>query len=221
MTFTCADLPSILENPDDPRWESAEAHAEACPDCRREIRFWRELSVAARDLRRKWETPELWPRIEASLMVELTRPRAVHYQGGSESFLRRWRIAASLLLAAVALVVLWHLLPHAGSSGQGSDELLSESALARVEATQAKRLDSMAQLEKVVAVELNSPDSALAASYRERLLAIDDAATELREEIEINRFNAELRTALLSVYEAKEQTLKEFAGYVQRSQNAL
>ncbi len=221
MTFTCADLPSVLENPDDPRWERAESHAETCPVCRREIRFWRELSVAARDLHREWETPELWPRIETSLMAELPSQRAVFDERGSDFSLRWLRIAASLLLAAVALALLWHVLPHHGSSDRGSDQLLSESALAQVEAVQAKYLDSMAQLEKAVAGELNSPDSALASSYRERLLAIDDAAAELREEIENNRFNAGLRTALLSVYEAKKQALKELDDYVKRSQNVL
>lgn len=221
MTFTCADLPFILEDPDDPRWKWVEAHAEACPACRQELEFWRELSSSARGLHREWDTPELWPRIEASLTTEPSRSPVALETSHSKSFRAWWRIAAALLLTAVSLAVFWHLMPRSGTSDQESDSLLSESARARAEASEAAYLDTMARLEQAVQGELAAPDSALAASLRERLLAIDDAAAGLREEIERNRFNAELRNALLSVYAAREETLKELADYVTRSQRVL
>ena len=221
MTFKCADLPLILENPDDPRWKWVKAHAEGCPECRNELEFWHELSDSAGALHREWETPELWPRIAAALEVEHSKPVPALKVSAAQAVRTWWRTAAAVLLTAVGLIALWHLMPHFGTSELGSDSLLSEAALARAEASEAEYLESMARLEQAVQGELEIPDSAVAAGCRERLLTIDDAAAELREEIEHNRFNVGLRSALLSVYEAREKTLKELVDYVKRSPRAL
>jgi len=49
----------------------------------------------------------------------------------------------------------------------------------------------------------------LLASYREKLLVLDSAISNLREQAGMNPSNAHLRRQLLAMYQEKQQTLED------------
>ena len=57
--------------------------------------------------------------------------------------------------------------------------------------------------------QLDSPTSPLMASYREKLVVLDSAIEEMREEAGRNPSNAHLRYELLAMYQEKQETLRE------------
>jgi len=57
--------------------------------------------------------------------------------------------------------------------------------------------------------ELDSPATALMASYKEKLIVLDSAIDELRAEAGRNPSNAHLRYELLAMYQEKQETLQE------------
>jgi hypothetical protein len=57
--------------------------------------------------------------------------------------------------------------------------------------------------------QLEPPGSPLMASYKEKLVVLDSAINELREQAGRNPSNAHLRHQLLAMYQEKQQTLQE------------
>src|ERR1700693_4644392 len=47
-----------------------EIHAGACADCRERLRLWREISEAAPELHKSWDSPHLFPGIARALSAE-------------------------------------------------------------------------------------------------------------------------------------------------------
>ena len=211
MTFRCGDLPALFRDSDNPDWDTARKHAENCPDCAREIQEWELIEAAARELRRDWETPDLWRRIQESLVEE----QRSFYASGPNEVSRSWstssllRIAAGILIMALIFGTAWLRFRSEGPQEEFQEGLLTERALAEVEAAETAYLESLRKLQAAVDIESSNIHSGTRAAIRERLLTIDGAAADLRAEIERNRFNARLRAALLSVYKAKQQTLEE------------
>src|SRR5215467_137607 len=74
MIFQCSDLERALRSPE--LMSDAKAHAEQCEHCRQELYLWGEISRLAPQLHHEWESPSLWPRIEADL-VRLLPTRSV------------------------------------------------------------------------------------------------------------------------------------------------
>ena len=73
MNVTCKDRERIFEDGTTPEWAALEAHAANCPACAAEIRAWKSLSVAAKELQDYSPNPELWTRIERALVKEDAR----------------------------------------------------------------------------------------------------------------------------------------------------
>jgi hypothetical protein len=96
-----------------------------------------EISRAARELHREWESPELWPRIHAALAAEAGRAERS----------RALRVRAWLSLAAAAAVLVLGLsvllrvrAPQAGvPAAEAERRLLSDKALREVERTESCR----------------------------------------------------------------------------------
>ena len=73
MNITCNDRDRIFEDGTLAEWAALEAHAATCPLCAEEVRTWKSLSVAAKELRDYADSPSFWPRIERALAEEVTR----------------------------------------------------------------------------------------------------------------------------------------------------
>jgi hypothetical protein len=166
-----------------------------------------EISRAARELRREWESPHLWPRIEAALSAEAA---------GAERRPASARVRAWLTLAAAAAVLVLGvtvLLRDRASRPAGPAEaerrLLTERALQEVERTEGDYVRSIDALSRVAESKVDEADSPLMMSYREKLLLLDSAIAECRARIDRNRFNARLRQELLSLYREKQRTLQQ------------
>src|SRR5580700_11001477 len=75
MNITCEDRDRILEDGTPAEWAALEAHSANCAACAEELRAWKAISVAAKELRDYSDTPSLWPRIEQSLVAEAATKR--------------------------------------------------------------------------------------------------------------------------------------------------
>jgi hypothetical protein len=172
-----------------------------------------QLSRVARSLHREWDTPDLWPRIAAEM-----REDEVRLKPGTT----RWRYPSSLVwrLAAAAAVLLtlgsvtWLAWPRVDTTpppraAVDDDRLLTDEAVAEIERAEAQYVRAIDELTRLTKPKLETAQSPLIMSLRERLMTIDAAIDEYRMEIDRNRFNAHLRQQLLWIYQEKRRTLEQ------------
>jgi hypothetical protein len=212
MTISCRDRDRIFLDGSAEQWAALEAHAAACADCAEELRAWKALSVAAAEMRDYREDPALWARIQSSLRQN--QPRLERARGFWEK-LAIWReiplgwqtalAGALVLILAIAGGYVW----RRSGPVPGEDKLLKSSALAEVERTEREYMKAIDKMAAEAKSPLDSPESPLLASYREKLIVLDSAIEELRLEADRNPSNAHLRYELLAMYQEKQQTLKE------------
>jgi hypothetical protein len=202
MIFECGDLERALRSPE--LMPDARAHAETCEHCRAQLYLWTEISRLAPRLHQEWESPSLWPRIQASLDSPARRP--------SMPPLWRWALAAAaaILLAAV-LARPWR---------QPSREFLTEDALRQVEQAEAAYAHSIENLSRIAAPQIERSPSPLAGVYREKLLTLDSAIAELKAAAENNRYNIAIETQLASLYREKQKTLLEWLDHAKRNSSS-
>ena len=183
-----------------------------------------ELSRASRSLHQEWETPGLWPAIEAGMRAH---DAAVVRTGPWVRTMGRWQAMAAAAVIAVTLAPTswlgwrWFMLtPKPDEAAlqqqwqQRRERLLTEDALKAIEESEAKYIQAIDELTKLAAPRLDMPDSPLLVNLQERLTVIDAAIVEYRAEIERNRFNAHLRRQLLWIYQEKRRTLEQIQEYV-------
>src|ERR1035441_1073059 len=118
MILECGDLDRALRTPE--LMPDMRAHAGQCAACRDQLYLWDEISRLAPGLHEEWESPFLWPRIQANLAAEPTHRRTPWW---------RWALAAAALLALAALLQPWW------NGKPANRELLTESALRSEEHT--------------------------------------------------------------------------------------
>lgn len=214
MNITCEDRDRIFEDGTPAEWTALEAHGASCPACAEELRAWKAISAAAKELRDYSDSPSLWPRIEHALAAEAR---------GKTHGAERWSwlsLGFSLSLgwqsAAVAAMVLiltvsgaWIYLHRAGTPPIADHSLLKSPALAEVERTQAAYEQAIDKLATDAKPQLENPATPLQASYREKLLVLDSAINDLRAQAGMNPSNAHLRQQLLAMYQEKQQTLQD------------
>jgi hypothetical protein len=212
MNVTCEDRERIFMDGGAEEWAALEQHAANCAECGEELRMWKSMSTAAGELRQEWESPYLWSKIERGLQEQMaekpSRIRGWLNALGMPGF--QWQTAAALvLLVLVTGTAVWVLWP--GNSGQPVDRqvFLKQKAVSDVERAEAdyqKAIDKLAARAQPV---LNEQATPLMASYREKLLVLDNAIDELRAEAGQNPANAHLRGQLLAIYQEKRETLQE------------
>jgi hypothetical protein len=219
VSSVCADLERALLDGDPESLRAAKAHAESCAACREQLEAWAELEAETPALRKAWESPDLWPRIEQSLRAEV-RERAEPRRTWRPRPLTYAALAASVLAAALGAWAFFRVLPSPDQTATGDAErrLLTERALDAVERSEAEYIASIDQLARVAEPLLQKPDSAILVSYREKLQILDAAIAECRTQIEGNRYNAHLRRELLSIYGEKQRTLQQL---MEQERNAL
>lgn len=213
MNLNCSDRERIFLDGSPEEWAALEQHASTCAVCAEELRAWKQLTAAASDLRDYQESPALWARIESSLHEQQAAPAPGKSFWSSLNFWRHISPAWQPALVGAMVVVLaissgyfyTHRTPSPVDSG---NKLLKTKALAEVERTEREYMSAIDKLAADAGPQL-SADTPLMASYREKLLLLDSAITDLRVQAGENPSNAHLRYQLLAMYQEKQQTLED------------
>jgi len=215
MNVNCNDRDQIFENGTAEQWAALEVHAKECRECAEEVSAWKLLSVAAQEMRDYSDNPALWQRIEQRLgqETEKKRRRAERWKwlGSWSNVSLGWQTAAAgILLAALTVATGWMIFHGAGEiPSDNRARLLKSGALAEVEKTEAAYTQAIDKLALESKVQLDNPANPLLASYREKLLVLDSAISNLREQARLNPSNAHIRRQLLAMYQEKQNTLEE------------
>jgi hypothetical protein len=209
MNVSCVDREKIFMDGSAAQWAALEAHAAACAECGEELRVWKSMSTAAGELRQEWETPYLWTKIERGLTEQMSekpsRLRAWLNSIGLPGM--QWRTAVALLVLVFVTGVAWRIFrtgPEFYPPG-----FLNNSAVSEVEHAEAAYQKAIDKLDAEAKPQLEAAATPLMASYREKLLMLDNAIDELRAEAGQNPANAHLRRQLLAIYQEKQDTLQE------------
>lgn len=210
--MTCNDRDRIFEDGTPAEWAALEAHAAGCPICAEELRAWRALSVAAQELRDYSESPALWTRIERAVAEEaMAKPQfAERRRWFSFTIPLGWQTAlAGALVLVLTISAGWIYLRRPVRNGESDKSLLKSAALKDVETAQAAYVQAIDKLAAEAKPELENSSTPLLANYHEKLLVLDSAIADLREQAGMNPSNAQLRYQLLAMYQEKQRTLEE------------
>lgn len=210
MNITCNDRERIFADGNAEEWTALESHAEACAACAEELRAWKNVSLAAQELKEEWDSPNLWPRIAQKLEGQRTPKGWLRrWLGAAWTLSPAWQTAAALaVLVMITGSAVWMIVrpPHPNSQKAA---LLSNSAVKNVERAEAAYVRAIDELDAQARPQLDNPATSLMASYREKLLVLDGAIAELRSQTNLNPGNGHLRRELLAVYQEKQDTLEE------------
>jgi len=213
MNISCNDRERILLDGSAEEWAALEQHAAACSACAEELRAWKALSTAAEELRDHREDPALWAKIEDSLRQQVQQHSARRgfweRLGFSSEIPLGWQTALTGALVLMLTLSGVYVVFHRHTVDPGQSKLLKNSALAEVERTEREYMKAIDKLAADAKPQLDSPASPLMASYKEKLMVVDGAIDELREQAGRNPSNAHLRYQLLAMYQEKQQTLQE------------
>jgi hypothetical protein len=217
MNFSCIDRERIFMDGAPEEWAALEQHAASCAECAEELRAWQSISVAARELRQEQEAPQLWPRIATALSEQAVQSAAREKRW---AFLRfGWQLPvlwqtvfAGALVLALTLSGGYLYLQRQRSLATGNsarNPLLNDRAMAEVERTENAYMQAIDKLASEAKPRVDTDNSPLMGSYREKLLVLDSAIADLRGEAGQNPSNAHLRYQLLAMYREKQGTLQE------------
>ncbi len=221
-TAGCRGLEEALRT-EDPRLLAAmEEHARTCEACRRELSEWLALRAAAPSLRKSWESPLLWARIEQGLgQVEESRKAKAASEASPAApapaprgSLRWLPIAAMVALFSIATAGLWVFRNSGGreplTNGWQTTQrpLLTDQAVDEVDAAEKTYVASIEKLSKLAEPRLADAASPLVLNYREKLQLLDSAIADLKSSIDQNRYNTHLRKELIAMYQEKQRTLQ-------------
>lgn len=199
MTITCNHLDDLLFDGSPLAMETAARHAETCAACAERLAEWNEISTTAQSMQHHWDNDLLWPRIERALREERRR----------SPLTRLWQIAAAVLVIAALGGTMFYALRVQTHDASFDRDILRISALDEVERAERTHVAAIARLERVADAKLESSESPVMVSYKEKLMLLDDAIAECQSNIERNRQNAHLRTQLLAMYSEKQRTLED------------
>ncbi|HKW62272.1 MAG TPA: hypothetical protein VJN89_06975 [Candidatus Acidoferrum sp.] len=217
MNVTCKDRERIFEDGAAAEWAALEAHAASCAACAEEVRAWKSLSVAAKELQDYSASPELWTRIERALIEEdarsARRPERKRWFSFLPAFSAGWQTAlAGALVLILTVSVSWMVFrgPTPTVKVERPDSsLLKSAALKEVESTEKAYEKAIDKLAAEAKPQLEDPSTPLMANYHEKLLVLDSAIDDLRVQAGLNPSNAQLRHQLLAMYQEKQETLEE------------
>jgi hypothetical protein len=217
MTGPCRQFDEAMSRGTEAALAELRPHAAGCSECAAKLSLGDRIDAAAPALRRSWESPALLPRILSALELEKDKSHVRPSSEGRGSTRFGWiPLAAAAALFVIATVGL-QVFRNAGgreplfnaSAAAGSQPLMSDRSLEEVESAEANYVQSIEKLSALVRPQLDNPTTPLLVSYREKLLVLDSAISEMRGQIESNRFNSHLRRELLAMYQEKQRTLQE------------
>ena len=189
-----------------------------------EDRFWEDLSHAAKQLRHtEAPGPQLWSRIREELAAEVRAEEQRRHPGPVTRFaawFNAWSVGMRAAMATAAVLAI--MLPTVWLVRRANAEdpaFLTEQALKEVQASEQQYVQSIEKLSRLAEPVFAQSPSPVVAGYREKVMLLDSAIAQLREEAERNRWNAYLRTELVSLYRDKQQTLTEVLKYAKSDVN--
>lgn len=204
------------------------AHLDACPACRDEVRWVRELRQEARGLPESL-APErdLWPGIEAGIRRSARSPQAP--VGSIDAARRRnggWRRPLLLAAAALALVALSSVITYsivrsgaagsagaiAGGSGEGEGGIDAPEPVRFVSA--AEELErayepAIREMEEALASDRDRLRPETVQTLEENLRIIDEAIREAHEALAADPGSATAARSLNGMYDTKVQVLRQ------------
>jgi hypothetical protein len=210
MNISCEDRERIFLDGSAEEWAALEQHAAACPGCAAELHAWKALSEAAAEMRDYREDAALWAKIESSLKAEQGKAAESGFWGKIRfwEIPLGWQTALSGALALVLALSGVYVVSHRNTADPNR-RLLRNSTLAEVERTERDYMKAIDKLAVEAKSQLDSPASPLMTSYKEKLVVLDSAIDDLREQAGRNPSNAHLRYQLLAMYQEKQQALRE------------
>lgn len=213
MNVTCNDRERIFLDGTPEEWAGLEAHAASCAACEEEIRGWKNLSVAASELHQEWDSAALWPRIEQALAQQAPGSGNSWWQrlaGNWNLGLVQWQVAAAaLLLVMLSGSAIWFVTHQSTGKIPQDEALFKDSTVNEVERTEAAYERAIDKLDAQARPQLENSSAPLMANYREKLLVLDGAISDLKSQAGINPGNGHLRRQLLAMYQEKQDTLEE------------
>jgi hypothetical protein len=214
MNVTCSDRERIFEDGTPAEWAALEVHAATCSLCAEEVRAWKSLSVAAKELSDYSDSPSFWPRIERALAEQAARTAHPAERKSWLAFLPNFSPARQMALAGALVLLLtisgsWIYIHRPVRTGEIDQSLLRSSALKEVESAESAYDRAIGKLAAETKPQLENPTTPLLANYHEKLLVLDSAIADLRAQAGINPSNAQLRYQLLAMYQEKQHTLEE------------
>jgi hypothetical protein len=213
MNDTCKDLERVFRDGTAAEWAALEAHAAGCEACAEEVRAWKSLSVAAKELQDYSASPELWARIERALAEEDVRQVQRAERKRWFSFLPNtpvgWQTAMAGAFVLILAIVGWRLTRPFEPYQLHDPSLLKSAALKEVESAESAYEKAIDKLAAEAKPQLDDPATPLLANYHEKLLLLDSAIDDLRAQAGLNPSNAQLRYQLLAMYQEKQRTLEE------------
>jgi hypothetical protein len=211
MNITCNDRERIFLDGSPEEWAALETHAAICAVCGQEVRAWKDLSVAASELHQEWHSPSLWPQIERALTEQAAAAKASWlerlFAGWNLSGLEWQTATAALLVIALTGSAVWFLLNRPAAEVSGT--LLNDPAVREVERAEVAYERAIDKLDERARPRLENASTPLLASYREKLLVLDSAISDLKSQAGVNPANGHLRRQLLAMYQEKQDTLKQ------------
>ncbi len=212
MNISCNDRERIFLDGTPEEWMALESHAATCAACGEELRSWKNLSVAAADLHHEWDSPALWPRI-AEALSQAARPKNSGWRrlSGSWNFwMLQWQVAvAALLLVALTGAAVW-IIANRGPRDIPQDQaLFNDQTVREVERAELFYERAIDKLDAQARPQLGNLATPLMASYREKLLVLDSAISDLKLQAGVNPANGHVRRQLLAMYREKQDTLEQ------------
>jgi hypothetical protein len=184
-----------------------------CNACAEELRAWKNLSLTASELHQEWESPALWPRIEAALDQRapgLTISRWQRFFGSWNLGSFHWQTAAAALsLIALTVSSIWFMANLSIDKIPDNQALLNDRAVNDVERAEAAYERAIDKLDAQARPQLQNSSTPLIANYREKLLVLDSAIADLKSQASMNPANGHVRRELLAMYREKQDTLEQ------------
>ena len=214
MQITCKDRERIFLDGSAEEWAALGLHAESCAECAEDVRSWRALSEAAKELRDYRENAGLWPRIATALTEQAKQSSSRESWIGRLAFWRNlpieWQTSLAGALVLLMTVAAGYVYLRSGPvKDDPNNPLLKDRALAEVERTERDYMKAIDKLNSEANPQLETAASPLMANYREKLFVLDNAIDDLRGQAGQNPSNAHLRYQLLAMYQEKQATLQE------------
>ncbi len=186
-----------------------ESHARDCAECRAQaaldVRLDREISA----LQAPIGANGVWERIEASLKreKEMAAARTAERPARSPRLgFRRWLVFVPAGAAVIVLAVLGIQTLRKTPAGSG---ILTETALARVEASEKEYMAAIDDLARKARPKLEAMDIQMMSLYKDKLAMIDAQISRCRDALDSNPGNAHIRGYLLAALQDKRQALAE------------
>src|SRR5271170_886212 len=167
MNITCQERDRIFLDGTPEEWAALELHVAGCQECTEELRAWKNLSVAAKEMQEEPDSPQLWSRIEASLNERAGQERP-------DSIWRRfknwtplsvgWQTALAAAMVLALAISGGYLYTHRGNNTrpeEGTAALLKSPALREVENSERAYEQAIGHLETEAKPQLASADSPL------------------------------------------------------------